>query len=45
LRCREGSYPRAGVSLEPIVRVEDELHALLPDIRQVAARLQRALGI
>jgi len=45
LRCREKSYPRAGVSLEPIVRVEDELHALLPDIRQVAARLQRALGI
>jgi hypothetical protein len=45
LRCREGSYPRAGISLEPIVRVEDELHALLPDIRQVAARLQRALGI
>jgi len=45
LRCREKSYPRAGISLEPIVRVEDELHALLPDIRQVAARLQRALGI
>jgi len=45
LRCREVSYPRAGISLEPIVRVEDELHALLPDIRQVAARLQRALGI
>jgi hypothetical protein len=45
LRCREASYPRAGVSLEPIVRVEDELHALLPDIRQVAARLHRALGI
>lgn len=45
LRCRDKSYPRAGISLEPIVRVEDELHALLPDIRQVAARLQRALGI
>ena len=45
LRCRDKSYPRAGISLEPIVRVEDELHALLPDIKQVAARLQRALGI
>ena len=45
LRCRDKSYPRAGISLEPIVRVEDELHALLPDIRQAAARLQRALGI
>jgi hypothetical protein len=45
LRCREKSYPRAGISLEPIVRVEDELHALLPDIRQATARLQRALGI
>lgn len=45
LRCREKSYPRAGISLEPIVRVEDELRALLPDTRQEAARLQRALGI
>jgi len=45
LRCREKSYPRAGISLEPIVRVEDELHALLPDVRQAAARLQRAFGI
>jgi hypothetical protein len=45
LRHRQGSYPRAGISLEPIVRVEDELHALLPDIRQQSARLHRALGI
>lgn len=45
LRHREGSYPRAGISLEPIVRVEDELHALLPDVAQQAARLHRALGI
>ncbi len=45
LRHRQGSYPRAGISLEPIVRVEDELHALLPDIKQQAARLHRALGI
>ncbi len=45
LRHREGSYPRAGISLEPIVRVEDELHALLQDVGQQAARLHRALGI
>lgn len=45
LRHREGSYPRAGISLEPIVRVEDELHAILPDVAQQAARLHRALGV
>lgn len=45
LRHREGSYPRAGISLEPIVRVEDELHALLPDITQQVVRLHRALGV
>lgn len=45
LRHREGSYPRAGISLEPIVRVEDELHALLPDVGEQAARLHRVLGI
>jgi len=45
LRHREGSYPRAGISLEPIVRVEDELHALLPAIGQEAAKLHRALGV
>jgi hypothetical protein len=45
LRHREGSYARMGISLEPIVRVEDELHAVLPDIRQATARLHRAMGI
>jgi hypothetical protein len=44
LRHRESSYSRVGISVEPIVRVEDELHALLPDVRQMAARLHRALG-
>lgn len=44
-RHREYSYVRVGVSLEPIVRVEDELRALLPDIRAAAARLHRALGL
>jgi hypothetical protein len=45
LRHREGSYPRMGISLEPIVRVEDELHALLPDIDQQVLRVHRTLGL
>jgi hypothetical protein len=45
LRHREGSYARVGISLEPIVRVEDELHALLPNIDQQVVRVHRALGI
>jgi hypothetical protein len=45
LRHREVSYARAGISLEPIVRVEDELHALLPSVTQMAAKLHRALGV
>lgn len=45
LRHRQSSYPRAGISLEPIVRVEDELHAVLPDIRQQIGRLHRAMGL
>jgi len=45
LRHRQGSYPRAGISLEPIVRVEDELHALLPRITQQVMRVHRALGV
>jgi hypothetical protein len=45
LRHREGSYPRVGISIEPIVRVEDELHALLPNIDQQVVRVHRALGI
>jgi hypothetical protein len=43
LRHRERSYDRAAVSLEPIVRVEDQLHAVMPDIAQITARLHRAL--
>ena len=45
LRHRQGSYARAGISLEPIVRVEDELHAVLPQISQQVARFHRALGL
>ena len=45
MRHREQSYARAAVSLEPIVRIEDELHAVLPPLAAQAARLQRALGV
>ncbi len=45
LRHREAHYVRAGVSLEPIVRVEDELHALMPQTAQQVARFHRALGL
>jgi hypothetical protein len=45
LRHRQRSYGRAAVSLEPIVRVEDELHAVMPDIAQTTARLHRALNL
>lgn len=45
LRHRESHYARAGISLEPIVRVEDELRALLPRITQQVASFHRALGV
>ena len=44
IRCRELSYGRAAVSLEPIVRAEDQLHALLPPIEQRAGALRRLLA-
>lgn len=44
LRCRQSSYKRAAVSLEPIVRLEDQLHALLPSLSQLTARVHRAFG-
>jgi hypothetical protein len=44
LRCRQASYRRADVSVEPIVRLEDQLHALLPSLPQLTARLHRAFG-
>jgi len=44
LRCRDASYARAAVSLEPIVRLEDQLHAVLPPIAQQLARLHRAFA-
>jgi hypothetical protein len=44
LRCRQASYKRAAVSVEPIVRLEDQLHSLLPSLPQLTARLHRAFG-
>lgn len=44
IRCRELSYGRAAVSLEPIVRAEEQLHASLPPIEQRAAALRRLLS-
>ncbi len=44
VRCRERSYGRAAVSLEPIVRAEEQLRSLLPPIEQRAAALHRLLA-
>jgi hypothetical protein len=44
LRCRDRSYPRAAVSLEPIVRLEEHLTALLPPIEQTVAAFHLAAG-
>jgi hypothetical protein len=44
LRCRKASYKRAAVSVEPIVRLEDQLHCLLPSLSKLTVRLHRALG-
>lgn len=43
LRCREESYERNLVSLEPIVRLEDQLRALLPSVDPFAARVRKHL--
>jgi len=41
LRHRDLAYSRAGISVEPIVRVEDHLHAILPDLDALIPRLHR----
>lgn len=43
LRHRDYAYPRAGISIEPIVRVEEHLHALRPDIDVFIHKLHRLL--
>lgn len=42
LRCRDRSYQRMPVSLEPIVRVEDHLRALRPSLEAAVGRFASA---
>lgn len=44
IRCREESYGRHYVSLEPIVRLEEQLRALLPRLDRFAARVRNRLA-
>ena len=43
LRHRDQGYERAGISIEPIVRVEDHLKALRPDIETLVHQVNRML--
>lgn len=45
LRCRDLSYPRSAVSIEPIVYAEAQLRALLPPIAPLVARFHYAGGL
>jgi hypothetical protein len=45
LRCRQGSYARAPVSLEPIVRAEESLKALLTSPATLAQRFYHLTGL
>ena len=45
LRCRQGSYTRAPVSLEPIVRAEDSLKSLLTSPATLAQRFYHLTGL
>jgi hypothetical protein len=45
LRCRQGSYARAAVSLEPIVRGEESLKALLTAPATLAQRFYHLTGL
>jgi len=44
LRHRDLAYARAGISVEPIVRVEDHLHAILPDLEALIPKVHRMFG-
>lgn len=44
-RCRQASYPRAAVSLEPIVRAEDGLKALFTPFSVLRNRFYLAAGV
>lgn len=41
LRHRDLAYSRSGISVEPIVRVEDHLHAILPNLDALIPKLHR----
>jgi hypothetical protein len=41
MRHRDLAYARSGISVEPIVRVEDHLHAILPDVDTLIPKLHR----
>ncbi len=43
LRHRDLAYGRSGISVEPIVRVEDHLHALLPNLDALIPKLHRLM--
>jgi hypothetical protein len=45
LRCRQGSYARAPVSLEPIVRAEESLKSLLMSPATLAQRFYHLTGL
>lgn len=45
LRHRDLAYARSGISVEPIVRCEDHLHAILPDLDALIPRLHRMFRI
>ena len=44
LRHRDLAYARSGISVEPIVRVEDHLHAILPSLDALIPKLHRMFG-
>ena len=43
IRQRDYAYSRAGISVEPIVRLEDHLHAIQPSIDVLVQRVHRLL--
>jgi hypothetical protein len=43
IRQRDYAYSRAGISVEPIVRLEDHLHAIQPDIEVLVQKIHRLL--
>jgi hypothetical protein len=44
-RCRDSSYGRAAISLEPIVRAEEKLGALFQPSDLIASRFCRLMGV